>query len=240
MKYINGLICLLIVSLATGCGSGAADGSVDEAKSATPVTLTAPASTGPDTTVPTNPTTTATTTTVHPTNTVGVSPQPVTATKSAAGINPEHGKPGHRCDINVGAPLDSKPNPVSTPTTEPVITASKPTAAPVVVNNPVTTTSASGPNPEHGKPGHRCDINVGAPLNSKPNATTATTQPVINTQPVVNAQSVIPAKTPVINTSPVKTAPATTTAPGMNPEHGKPGHRCDITVGAPLDSKPKQ
>ncbi len=28
------------------------------------------------------------------------------------------------------------------------------------------------------------------------------------------------------------------TAPGMNPPHGQPGHRCDIAVGAPLDSPP--
>jgi len=26
--------------------------------------------------------------------------------------------------------------------------------------------------------------------------------------------------------------------PGMNPPHGEPGHRCDIAVGAPLNSKP--
>jgi hypothetical protein len=30
----------------------------------------------------------------------------------------------------------------------------------------------------------------------------------------------------------------TKTAPGMNPPHGEPGHRCDIAVGAPLNSKP--
>ena len=32
------------------------------------------------------------------------------------------------------------------------------------------------------------------------------------------------------------------TAPGMNPPHGQPNHRCDIPVGAPLNSpavKPK-
>jgi hypothetical protein len=32
-----------------------------------------------------------------------------------------------------------------------------------------------------------------------------------------------------------QTAP---TAPGMNPPHGQPNHRCDIAVGAPLNSKP--
>jgi hypothetical protein len=56
---------------------------------------------------------------------------------------------------------------------------------------------------------------------------------------------VIPAP-PVIN--PVPAAPGTeskamsqTAGDGaLNPEHGKPGHRCDIAVGAPLNSKPKQ
>lgn len=33
-------------------------------------------------------------------------------------------------------------------------------------------------------------------------------------------------------------APAGATAAGMNPPHGQPNHRCDISVGAPLDSKP--
>jgi len=26
----------------------------------------------------------------------------------------------------------------------------------------------------------------------------------------------------------------------LNPKHGEPGHRCDIAVGAPLNSKPTQ
>jgi hypothetical protein len=76
-------------------------------------------------------------------------------------------------------------------------------------------------NPAHGQPGHRCDISVGAPLNSKP-----------------VAKNIVPA---TVSTSP---APVTVTAPpqkvtaGMNPPHGQPGHRCDISVGAPLSSKP--
>lgn len=98
-----------------------------------------------------------------------------------------------------------------------------------------TTTASSGLNPEHGKPGHRCDIAVGAPLNS-----TTTTNPV----------QTAPQKTITTNTTPqsITTTPAittqtnstnkTTTAPGMNPPHGQPGHRCDIGVGAPLNSKP--
>jgi len=76
-------------------------------------------------------------------------------------------------------------------------------------------------NPEHGQPGHRCDIAVGAPLNSPPAAQPAvTTAPTFNTQPEQQA--------PV-------TAPPAATAPGMNPPHGQPGHDCAVAVGAPLN-----
>jgi len=91
---------------------------------------------------------------------------------------------------------------------------------PVNPNQPVTT--AAGMNPAHGQPGHRCDIPVGAPLNSPPGKTTAATTNAATTQPV----------TMNTTTTPVKTAP------GMNPPHGQPGHRCDIAVGAPLNSAP--
>ena len=44
------------------------------------------------------------------------------------------------------------------------------------------------------------------------------------------------------NSSTTQSAPASsqssTIAPGMNPPHGQPNHRCDIAVGAPLDSPP--
>ena len=79
-------------------------------------------------------------------------------------------------------------------------------------------------NPAHGQPGHRCDIAVGAPLDSKPGSTTAQPNVVTTQQPAQNT---------VITQQPAKP-----TLPGMNPPHGEPGHRCDITVGAPLDSKP--
>jgi hypothetical protein len=80
------------------------------------------------------------------------------------------------------------------------------------------------PNPAHGQPGHRCDISVGAPLNSKPNAPAAAVAPPTT---VVNSQA-----------KPVTNSPAVPVAAGMNPAHGQPGHRCDISVGAPLNSKP--
>ncbi len=75
--------------------------------------------------------------------------------------------------------------------------------------------TAPGMNPPHGQPGHRCDIPVGSPLNSKPATTSAPTGTLTTT-----------------------TTPAQATAPGMNPPHGQPGHRCDIPVGSPLNSKP--
>lgn len=168
-----------------------------------------------------------------------------TAPVITTGLNPEHGKPGHRCDIAVGAPLNSAPASVTQPTVTPSVnipaTGSK--AAPVV-NTPVitptttTTTTTTAPvtgpglNPEHGKPGHRCDIAVGAPLNSAPVA--KTTQPSATIQP-----SITPAATPVIQPSVTPAAPSVNTdGVALNPEHGKPGHRCDIAVGAPLNSQP--
>lgn len=94
-----------------------------------------------------------------------------------------------------------------------------------------------GMNPPHGQAGHRCDISVGAPLNS----------------PVVKPASKSPAATPpatitsipntTISTTGNTSTPAilssetTATAPGMNPPHGQEGHVCSIAVGAPLPKK---
>ncbi len=110
--------------------------------------------------------------------------------------------------VNGSTVIQTAPASKTVPATTPVVT-QQPTAT-------ATTTTAPGMNPPHGQPGHRCDIYVGAPLNSKPNPqATAAQQPVVTQQPV----------TPV-------------TAPGMNPPHGQPNHRCDIAVGAPLNSAP--
>ncbi|MFE3867160.1 hypothetical protein ACFX5E_03615 [Flavobacterium sp. LS2P90] len=87
---------------------------------------------------------------------------------------------------------------------------------------------AKGMNPAHGQPGHRCDIAVGAPLNS-PVATAKNTLP---TQQVTSQQSQSVATNPATTvTTPVVTTP---TPEGMNPPHGQTNHRCDIAVGAPL------
>ena len=103
--------------------------------------------------------------------------------------------------------------------------------APSQVQTQVTTT-APGMNPPHGQPGHRCDIAVGAPLNSPK-----------QTKPASGAGSaVVQQVTPSMTAQPNNSAPAiltpnaaqTTTAPGMNPPHGQPGHVCSVAVGAPL------
>lgn len=101
---------------------------------------------------------------------------------------------------------------------------------PVQQTTQTPTQTAPGMNPPHGQPGHRCEIAVGAPLNSKPVQKTKpqTVTPVTNTktveQPVMNVNSKSGSTTIVGSTTP----------PGMNPPHGQEGHRCDIAVGAPL------
>lgn len=102
---------------------------------------------------------------------------------------------------------------------------------------PAVTTSTSQPtaglNPAHGQPGHRCDIPVGSPLNSPPGQT----NPVVTTSTPPTSQTVSTISTPpVIQTAPAVQPVAGKTPPGMNPPHGEPGHRCDIAVGAPLNS----
>ena len=118
------------------------------------------------------------------------------------------------------------------------ITSPAPAAGSAVVATPQTAAPAvaagSGKvNPPHGQPGHRCDIAVGAPLDGA--APAPANKSVAAPQPAAGAKSSKPTVTPV--TMPAGNA---TVAPGTNPPHGQPGHRCDIAVGAPLDSKPKQ
>lgn len=84
-------------------------------------------------------------------------PAPNTATGNNVAMNPAHGQPGHRCDIPVGAPLNSAGGasnniPVQT------IDLNKEKSV------PMPSSAANGINPPHGQPGHRCDIKVGDPL----------------------------------------------------------------------------
>jgi len=97
---------------------------------------------------------------------------------------------------------------------------------PVQMQQPVqpqqaVTATAPGMNPPHGQPNHRCDIAVGAPLNSPPGQKPAVQPVQPQVQPQMQPQNVAPAN-------------PTVTAPGMNPPHGQPGHKCDVAVGAPL------
>ncbi|WP_167605303.1 hypothetical protein [Maribellus sediminis] len=140
-----------------------------------------------------------------------------TTTDEQVKLNPPHGEPGHRCDIAVGAPLNSPSanatQPEKSASITPVIPAAntanttiKPSTGqvgPTIENlktfTPSKPINSSGQalvkNPPHGQPGHRCDIPVGDPL------------------------------------------PATASNnPKLNPPHGQPGHRCDIPVGSPLPS----
>lgn len=150
------------------------------------------------------------------------------STKMPATITPA--APVNNAGIQV-SPANSTPfvptaNPV-TATGTPVVNNMVPvqSQAPQIVTQPQEVVTAPGMNPPHGQPNHRCDIAVGAPLNSpvaKPAATTTATQP----------QQTVTMTPP----TPVKTV----TAPGMNPPHGEPNHRCDIAVGAPLSSPVKK
>jgi len=96
------------------------------------------------------------------------------------------------------------------------------TTAPVNAAAAINTKGSSAPNPAHGQPGHRCDIAVGAPLNSP---ATTPAQPQVKT--VSSGQA------PVVVTPTASAAPADPNAK-LNPAHGQPGHDCSIAVGAPL------
>lgn len=91
------------------------------------------------------------------------------ATNSAKPVlNPAHGEPHHRCDIAVGAPIDSQPAPQtvqqgSAPAnafnTNPIAPTNAHSAGPVTATGP-----KPALNPAHGEPHHRCDTPVGEPL----------------------------------------------------------------------------
>lgn len=109
------------------------------------------------------------------------------------------------------------------------------TAAPAV--------TAKGMNPAHGQPGHRCDIAVGAPLNSPPGKNppapvkTATQSTTITPAMLQNGQLTPGAGSNVTTTTTPAPVTPVVTAPGMNPPHGQEGHDCAVAVGAPLPKK---
>lgn len=101
------------------------------------------------------------------------------------------------------------------------ITENSTVPAPAEVASSVTNVPVSGKpalNPEHGQPYHRCEIAVGAPIDSAPSQQNAPQTPSIlspTVAPTPQAQSLGP-------------------KPALNPAHGEPHHRCELAVGAPL------
>ncbi|WP_040396937.1 hypothetical protein [Cesiribacter andamanensis] len=92
-----------------------------------------------------------------------VAPTSTSAPAGEVALNPAHGLPGHRCDIEVGAPLNSAPAPnlqmpqLGTPSGQVAPPQpGRPQAQPAV---------QAGLNPPHGQPGHDCAVPVGQPLN---------------------------------------------------------------------------
>jgi hypothetical protein len=195
LLYVR-IACLLVITGLISCNSGEVEETAEVSTPATPPTFSALKATD--------------------------SVKPLIASPKQGvfntGVNPAHGAPGHRCEIAVGAPLNSAPIQVQQPAQMP----SPVQANPVISNNPVkpavsnpSPVTAGTLNPAHGQPGHRCDIAVGAPLNSAPKAASV--------QPQVPLQTT----TPVMQVNPNSSVK-------LNPAHGQPGHDCSIQVGQPL------
>lgn len=234
------LFLALVVTTVASCGTKPGEAQADG--TAAPINVNSLSQPGSSST-PANPLQTTGTTPV--TATV---PAATTTTAPTGAVNPAHGAPGHRCELPVGAPLTGAPAPAAStaPTSSVAPAPTITTSAPVITPTQPAVKTGPGLNPAHGQPGHRCDIAVGEPLNSKPAATTPT---VTSTPAVTPSVSTTPSISPILNPtgtttttiSPVTSQPAATktkTAPGMNPPHGEPGHKCEIAVGAPLNSKP--
>lgn len=159
---------------------------------------------------------------------------PNTVLSDTKGINPAHGQPGHRCDIAVGAPLNSAPMPQGQPAQGQTVQVNQNQPQQVVTTTTTPVKTAKGMNPPHGQPGHRCDIPVGAPLNSAPAKATTTSNTAQSGTVTQNFTVTPPAAANPVPALLSTEGTETTVADGMNPPHGKPGHRCDIAVGAPL------
>jgi hypothetical protein len=94
-------------------------------------------------------------------------------------------------------------------------------------------------NPPHGQPYHRCDIPVGAPLNSPPpNETLEASNNQLLTAPKIpnNAAGPTIENASKMSSSQIRstTSPTTGAKPRLNPPHGQAWHRCDIAVGGLL------
>ena len=123
----------------------------------------------------------------HGTETTAATSTTAAPTKQAAGnttgakLNPPHGEPGHRCEIPVGAPLDGSGSAAPKAQTQPANNSqgflgsgnsqpqaqAQPQVQPTKQAAPAQQTAPGmqgKPNPAHGQPGHRCDVQVGQPL----------------------------------------------------------------------------
>lgn len=106
----------------------------------------------------------------------------------------------------------------------------------VAATLPNTASAPSGKpalNPEHGKPFHRCEIAVGAPIDSAPQQSAAPQIAAPQMQSSNQSFNTNPISTPTV-AAPVAAPQASGPKPAMNPAHGLPHHRCDLQVGAPL------
>ncbi|SDI60112.1 hypothetical protein [Chryseobacterium jejuense] len=90
------------------------------------------------------------------------STQPV---KTAPGMNPPHGQPGHRCDIPVGQPLSSKSITTSPSAQNNIQVTPTPTPAQTqAASQNLAMGEKPKVNPAHGEPWHSCSLKVGDPL----------------------------------------------------------------------------
>jgi hypothetical protein len=90
-------------------------------------------------------------------------------------------------------------------------------------------------NPPHGEPFHRCDLAIGAPLNTPP--AQANVNQNVNTAPPSPKGLTVPKIENTMQQNPPQTQntkPANGNKPKLNPPHGEPYHRCEIPVGDPL------
>lgn len=139
MKQIKNLVGITLLTILVSCNSSEGEGNVQLNQAAPPIQPVA-------TSAPT----------VADTNKVS----PAQPQQTTVALNPAHGMPGHRCDIAVGAPLNS---PANANGPAPVQIQTPPTNAPMMQQAPA---NAAGVklNPPHGQPGHDCTIEVGKPL----------------------------------------------------------------------------
>jgi len=86
-------------------------------------------------------------------------------------------------------------------------------------------------NPPHGEPGHRCEIPVGAPLDSEPGDYV---EPNLSVSPTLQPPAPVEMEMPSQPEYDTSLSPSEMLAKGLNPPHGEAGHKCEIPVGAPL------